>query len=67
MIWGWWNNLWLDRDIVTLTAVQNPRYVFEEFAARPRPAVTATIETVAPAKAVVAKKAPAKKAPAAKA
>ncbi len=67
VIWGWWNNLWLDRDIVTLTAVQNPRYVFEEFAARPRPAVTATIETVAPAKAVVAKKAPAKKAPAAKA
>ena len=67
VIWGWWNNLWLDRDIVTLTAVQNPRYVFEEFAARPRPAVTATIETVAPAKAVAAKKAPAKKAPAAKA
>ncbi|MGC5170771.1 NAD(P)/FAD-dependent oxidoreductase [Micromonospora sp. DT81.3] len=35
---GWWNNLWLGRDIVTLQAVQNPRYVFEEFAARPRPA-----------------------------
>ena len=67
VIWGWWNNLWLDRDIVTLTAVQNPRYVFEEFAARPRPAATATIETVAPVKAVAAKKAPAKKAPAAKA
>ena len=38
VLWGWWNNLWLGRDIVTLQAVQNPRYVFEEFAARPRPA-----------------------------
>ena len=38
VIWGWWNNLWLGRDIVNLQAVQNPRYVFEEFAARPRPA-----------------------------
>ena len=38
VIWGWWNNLWLGRDIVSLSSVQNPRYVFEEFAARPRPA-----------------------------
>ena len=39
VIWGWWNNLWLGRDIVSLSSVQNPRYVFEEFAARPRPAL----------------------------
>src|SRR5690606_5179290 len=49
VIWGWWNNLWLDRDIVTLTAVQHPRYVFEEFAARPRPTnATGTIAVVEP-------------------
>ncbi len=33
----WWHNFWLSRDNVTLQTVQNPRYVFEEFAARPRP------------------------------
>lgn len=38
VLWGWWHNLWLGRDNVTLQAVQHPRYVFEEFAARPRPA-----------------------------
>jgi NADH dehydrogenase len=37
VVWGWWNNLWLGRDLVNLETVQNPRYVFEEFAARPRP------------------------------
>ncbi|MFV0320735.1 MAG: NAD(P)/FAD-dependent oxidoreductase [Microbacterium sp.] len=37
VLWGWWNNFWLDRDLVNLETVQNPRYVFEEFAARPRP------------------------------
>lgn len=37
VIWGWWNNLWLGRDIVNLETVQNPRYVFEEFAVRPKP------------------------------
>ncbi len=36
VLWGWWNNLWLGRDLVNLSTVQNPRYVFEEFAARPR-------------------------------
>jgi NADH dehydrogenase len=41
VVWGWWNNLWLGRDLVNLEAVQNPRYVFEEFAARPRPAAPA--------------------------
>lgn len=52
VLWGWWNNLWLGRDIVNLQAVQDPRYVFEEFAARPRPAAP-TVE--APAKAEPAK------------
>ncbi|WP_396655514.1 NAD(P)/FAD-dependent oxidoreductase [Microbacterium sp.] len=37
VFWGWWNNFWLGRDIVNLSTVQSPRYVFEEFAARPRP------------------------------
>lgn len=41
VVWGWWNNLWLGRDLVNLETVQNPRYVFEEFAARPRPAAPA--------------------------
>ncbi|MFJ4253181.1 NAD(P)/FAD-dependent oxidoreductase [Microbacterium sp. NPDC090003] len=60
VLWGWWNNLWLGRDIVNLQTVQNPRYVFEEFAARPRPAADAS-----PAAADPAKKAPAQKADAA--
>ncbi|MFI8593637.1 NAD(P)/FAD-dependent oxidoreductase [Microbacterium sp. NPDC078428] len=38
VIGGWCNNLLLGRDLVNLQTVQNPRYVFEEFAARPRPA-----------------------------
>ena len=42
VLWGWWNNLWLGRDLVNLQTVQNPRYVFEEFAARPRPQQPAT-------------------------
>ncbi len=50
VVWGWWNNLWLGRDIVNLQTVQNPRYVFEEFAARPRPA--APVEAKAEPKAV---------------
>jgi NADH dehydrogenase len=52
----WWNNFWLGRDLVNLQAVQDPRYVFEEFAARPRP--PQPVEA-APAKAVSA--APAEK------
>lgn len=44
VLWGWWNNLWLGRDMVNLSTVQNPRYVFEEFAARPRPAQPAAVE-----------------------
>ncbi len=41
VLWGWWNNFWLGRDMVNLSTVQNPRYVFEEFAARPRPVAPA--------------------------
>ena len=25
VFWGWWNNFWLGRDIVSLAAVQQPR------------------------------------------
>jgi NADH dehydrogenase len=64
VLWGWWNNFWLGRDMVNLSTVQNPRYVFEEFAARPRPPqpVEAPAEQAAPA--APAKKAPARKTPA---
>lgn len=37
VFWGWWNNFWLGRDIVSLSAVQQPRAQFEQFAARPKP------------------------------
>ena len=62
VLWGWWNNLWLGRDLVNLQTVQNPRYVFEEFAARPRPAAPAD---TAPASGAPAAKAPAAEKPAA--
>jgi NADH dehydrogenase len=52
VVWGWWNNLWLGRDLVNLQAVQDPRYVFEEFAARPRP--PQPVEAAPAAKAVTA-------------
>lgn len=65
VFWDWWNNLWLGRDLVNLMTVQNPRYVFEEFAARPRPAQPAEAAPADTAPAA-AKKAPAKKAPAKK-
>jgi NADH dehydrogenase len=68
VLWGWWNNFWLGRDLVNLQTVQNPRYVFEEFAARPRPPqpVEAPAPEAAPAAVAAApvKKAPAQKAPA---
>lgn len=57
VLWGWWHNLWLDRDIVNLEKVQQPRAFFEEFASRPRPAADAA--PAAPAKV----EAPAEKAP----
>jgi NADH dehydrogenase len=53
VVWGWWNNFWLGRDMVNLQTVQSPRYVFEEFAARPRPAAPP-----APAPEAVESKAP---------
>src|SRR5690606_21522759 len=46
VLWGCWNNLWLGRDFANLAAVPHPRSAFEEFAARPRPAVA---EAAAPA------------------
>ncbi|MGP6170998.1 NAD(P)/FAD-dependent oxidoreductase [Microbacterium sp. A196] len=77
VLWGWWNNLWLDRDIVNLEKVQQPHAFFQEFAARPRPAADAApakpaaekpaAEKPAAEKPAAAKKAPAKKAPAKKA
>ena len=75
VIGDWWHNFWLHRDNVSLETVQNPRYVFEEFAARPRPAApeAAPAAPATPAidpKSVAAEKAetkaPAKKAPAKK-
>lgn len=69
VVGDWWHNFWLNRDNVSLQTVQNPRYVFEEFAARPRPAAPAAEPASAPIdpKSVEAeKKAPAKKAPAKK-
>jgi NADH dehydrogenase len=61
VLWGWWNNFWLGRDMVNLSTVQSPRYVFEEFAARPRPPqpVEAPAEPAAPA-AAAPKRAPRK-------
>lgn len=75
VLWGWWNNLWLDRDIVNLEKVQQPRAFFEEFASRPRPSTDAAPAAAAkPAEATAkaddkpaaAKPAAAKKAPAKK-
>lgn len=42
VFWGWWNNFWLGRDIVSLEALKQPRAAFEEFAARPRVEVSST-------------------------
>ncbi|MGO1507019.1 MAG: NAD(P)/FAD-dependent oxidoreductase [Microbacterium sp.] len=61
VLWGWWNNLWLGRDLVNLETVQNPRYIFEEFAARPRPAADVT-PAAKPADKPAAEKPAAKKA-----
>ncbi len=59
VLWGWWNNFWLGRDMVNLSTVQNPRYVFEEFAARPRPAAPAVTPPAEPREAGKAADAPA--------
>lgn len=57
VVWGWVNNFFLGRDIVSLSATANPRAVFEEFASRPKPA-----GAVAATKAPAAAKTPAAKA-----
>nr|WP_274638015.1 FAD-dependent oxidoreductase [Microbacterium bovistercoris] len=60
VLWGWWNNLWLGRDLVSLQALQAPRAGFEQFAARPRPpqpAEAAPAKDAAPKKDTAAKKA----------
>ncbi|HZW41499.1 MAG TPA: NAD(P)/FAD-dependent oxidoreductase, partial [Agromyces sp.] len=70
VFWGWWNNFWLGRDIVSLSAVQQPRAQFEQFAARPKPpaeaapkpAVTAGTASKAAEKPARAKAAPGAKA-----
>ena len=59
VVGDWWQNLWLGRDNVSLEALQNPRYVFEEFAARPRPAAP----EAAPAPAIEPKSVAGEKAP----
>ena len=38
VVWGWWNNFWLGRDIAALIMREYPRAWFEEFATRPEPA-----------------------------
>jgi NADH dehydrogenase len=47
VFWGWWNNFWLGRDIVSLSAVQQPRAAFEQFAARPKPPAASAPTTAA--------------------
>ncbi|EZP26962.1 NADH dehydrogenase [Microbacterium oleivorans] len=42
VVGDWWQNFWLGRDNVSTETLQNPRRVFEEFAARPRPAAPET-------------------------
>ncbi|TAM68339.1 MAG: NAD(P)/FAD-dependent oxidoreductase [Microbacteriaceae bacterium] len=55
VIWGWWNNLWLGRDIVSLSATLQPRAAFEEFASRPKPPVATAAAPAVTAKAREAK------------
>ena len=50
VIGGWVNNVFLGRDIVSLSGTQNPRAVFQEFASRPKPTAEAA-PAAAPAKA----------------
>jgi NADH dehydrogenase len=59
----WMGGFFLGRDIVSLSAVQTPRAVFEEFAARPKPPATDAAPAVEAPKKAPAKKAPAKKEP----
>ena len=50
---GWWNNLWLGRDIVSLEARSDSRAAFEEFATRPKAAVGPESHSTAPPSAAV--------------
>ncbi|TFD82246.1 NAD(P)/FAD-dependent oxidoreductase [Cryobacterium sp. Sr8] len=59
VVWGWVNNFFLGRDIVSLSAVQDPRAVFEEYAARPKPPAAAA-PAAAPAVEAKAPRAPRK-------
>lgn len=63
VVGDWWDQMWLRREIVSLSATQHPRAAFEEFASRPKPAESAP--AAAPAAKAAAKK-PAAKKPAAK-
>lgn len=36
VVWGWWNNFWLGRDIASTAASEEPRRVFEMYASRPK-------------------------------
>ncbi len=49
VVGDWIGGFFLGRDIVNLEAVQTPRAVFEEFAARPRPTAPAPVEEAKPA------------------
>lgn len=51
VLWGWWHNLWLGRDMVQLSWTQHPRVFFETFASRPKPPVEAPVEPAAQAPA----------------
>ncbi|MFZ4894013.1 NAD(P)/FAD-dependent oxidoreductase [Plantibacter sp. Mn2098] len=51
VFWGWWNNFWLGRDIVSLAAREYPRAAFEEFASRPKPPAEAAPAAPAAAEA----------------
>ncbi|MCS5496490.1 FAD-dependent oxidoreductase [Cnuibacter physcomitrellae] len=59
VIWGWVNNFFLGRDIVSLEAREHPRVAFETFAARPRPAAPAAAPAPAAPAVESAKKEPA--------
>ena len=37
VVWGWWNNFWLGRDIASTAAAEEPRRIFELYASRPKP------------------------------
>ncbi|MFF1574099.1 NAD(P)/FAD-dependent oxidoreductase [Leifsonia sp. NPDC058292] len=60
----WIGGFFLGRDIVSLAAVQTPRAVFEEFAARPKPPAADAAPAVEAPKKAPAKKAAPKKEPA---